>query len=127
MTALLYERPQDIQTTHLRGIKGEVWGLTEGVTEGVPQGVDGDDDVGLSSLKSPLGILNFCTEKGGKDAVHQTAAQPNVSTNLFGHKQATIASRKLQLKPRSNRFKMQDVFIAISNKYNGMLTPAVFF
>lgn len=56
---------------YLRLRAGDEWGLTQGVTqgvtlgvtEGVPLGVDCADVVSLSSLKSPLGILNFCTEE----------------------------------------------------------------
>lgn len=59
---------------YLRLTAGDVWGLTqgvtqgvtEGVTEGVPLGVDCADVVSLSSLKSPLGILNFCTDRQNK-------------------------------------------------------------
>lgn len=42
---------------------GVTLGVTEGVTGGVPLAVDCADVVSLSSLKSPLGILNFCLEK----------------------------------------------------------------
>lgn len=50
---------------------GDAWGLTqgvtlgvtEGVTQGVPTGVDCADVVSLSSLKSPLGILNFYKDR----------------------------------------------------------------
>lgn len=45
--------------------------MTEGVTEGVPVGVDCADVVSLSSLKSPLGILNFCTDRK-RQAMRQT-------------------------------------------------------
>lgn len=55
---------------YLRLTEGDVWGLTqgvtEGVTEGVPLGVDCADVESLSSWKSPLGILNFCTERKKK-------------------------------------------------------------
>lgn len=37
-----------------------------GVTEGVPLGVVDADVVSLSSLKFPLGILNFCTARKTK-------------------------------------------------------------
>lgn len=58
---------------YLRLRAGDEWGLTqgvtlgvtEGVTEGVPLGVDCADVVSLSSLKSPLGILNFCRGRRG--------------------------------------------------------------
>lgn len=64
---------------YLRLRAGELWGLTqgvtlgvtEGVTEGVPLGVDCADVVSLSSLKSPLGILNFCTDRK-KQAMKKT-------------------------------------------------------
>lgn len=60
--------------TDLRLRAGDEWGLTqgvtlgvtEGVTEGVPLGVDCADVMSLSSLKSPLGILNFCRGRRGK-------------------------------------------------------------
>lgn len=45
---------------------GLTQGVTEGVTEGVPLGVDCADVESLSSLKSPLGILNFCREREKK-------------------------------------------------------------
>lgn len=62
---------KDKTETDLRLRAGDEWGLTqgvtlgvtEGVTEGVPLGVDCADVVSLSSLKSPVGILNFCRGK----------------------------------------------------------------
>ena len=60
---------------YLRLTAGDEWGLTQGVTqgvtlgvtlgvtEGVQLGVDCADVVSLSSLKSPLGILNFCKDR----------------------------------------------------------------
>lgn len=55
---------------YLRLTAGDECGLTQGVTlgvtEGVPLGVDCADVVSLSSLKSPLGILNFCTNRINK-------------------------------------------------------------
>ena len=44
--------------------------MTEGVTQGVPLGVDCADVVILSSLKSPLGILNFCRQKRQKNVTN---------------------------------------------------------
>lgn len=56
-----------IKQTYLRLGAGDVCGVlegvTEGVTEGVPVGVDCADVVSLSSVKSPLGIFNFCKSK----------------------------------------------------------------
>lgn len=55
-----------IQAKHyayLRLTAGDEWGVTLGVTEGVTEGVDWFDVVHLSSLKSPLGILNFCKNR----------------------------------------------------------------
>lgn len=45
---------------------GVTLGVTEGVTGGVPLVVGCADVVSLSSLKSPLGILNFCSKKRHK-------------------------------------------------------------
>lgn len=42
---------------------GVTEGVTEGVQDGVPQGVDCADVASLSSLKSPVGIFNFCKAK----------------------------------------------------------------
>lgn len=39
--------------------EGVTQGVTEGVTQGVTLGLDCADVVHLSSLKSPVGILNF--------------------------------------------------------------------
>lgn len=72
--------------TYLRLSAGDEWGLTqgvtlgvtEGVTEGVPLGVDCADVVSLSSLKSPLGILNFCRGATGKIwAIKSTRKSPS--------------------------------------------------
>lgn len=61
---------------YLRLRAGELWGLAQGVTlgvtEGVPLGVDCADVVSLSSLKSPLGILNFCTDRKKKTTSNET-------------------------------------------------------
>lgn len=45
---------------------GVTQGVMLGVTEGVPLGVVDADVVSLSSLKFPLGILNFCTARQTK-------------------------------------------------------------
>lgn len=54
------------QGAHLRFTAGDEWGVTVGVTDGVTLGVDCADVVSLSSLKSPLGILNFCSNRKKK-------------------------------------------------------------
>lgn len=57
--------------------QGVTLGVTLGVTEGVPLGVDCADVVSLSSLKSPLGILNFCRGRTGEvGAVRNTKSSP---------------------------------------------------
>lgn len=58
-----------------------------GVTEGVPLGVVDADVVSLSSLKFPLGILNFCTARKTKTVKKKKKSQApicsTVSVNLL--------------------------------------------
>lgn len=85
---------------YLRLRAGDEWGLTqgvtlgvtEGVTEGVPLGVDCADVVSLSSLKSPLGILNFCTEG--------TKTKAKKLNNVFSLSRMTLYIGSIETKTR---------------------------